>query len=414
MGRRNDPVSRARGGFSGLGSRGAPHPCQIEGWRRGRCACPEIGVFREKCQVPRKGPLILGTLGSGSFAFPVIRVCHVLASVGEKGGLEKNVIELANHQVGLGHSVAVVADESMRRYFVDAISFRAHPMARGRLNPLSLWSLQSKILMLKPQLVHAHANKAASMIRSLRHRLPGILRVATVQNIKRSSRAFRNYHAVITASAQVRDSLGGIPATVIWNSISPPASGTREAALATAPPFLGGGEPIFCTVGRLVPAKGMDLLLEAMSQVQGFKLWIVGDGLQRPLLEQLVDRYQLQGRIWMAGHRDDAVGLMGCADWFIVASRNEGGPYTLAEALHMRVPCLSTRVGFAPEFLPAEAIMEPDSVRSLVEGLKLALACPDKLFKGLEASFDLVAKEVTLDAMSAKVTSVYQRLLADA
>jgi hypothetical protein len=43
---------------------------------------------------------------------PVIRVCHVLASVGEKGGLEKNVIELANHQAALGHAVSVVADET--------------------------------------------------------------------------------------------------------------------------------------------------------------------------------------------------------------------------------------------------------------------------------------------------------------
>ena len=42
----------------------------------------------------------------------------------------------------------------------------------------------------------------------------------------------------------------------------------------------------------------------------------------------LLDRRE---RVWMAGHRDDAVGLMGCADLFIVASRNEGGPYTLAE-----------------------------------------------------------------------------------
>jgi glycosyltransferase involved in cell wall biosynthesis len=342
---------------------------------------------------------------------PVIRVCHVLASVGEKGGLEKNVIELANCQAALGHAVGVVADESMRRYFAAAVDFRAHPMAGGRLNPFNLLSLRAKILAARPQIVHAHANKAGAMVRSLRHGLPGIRRVATVQNIKRSARAFRDYDAVITASAQVRDSLGGIPATVIWNSIAPPPSGTREAALATAPPFLGGPEPVFCTVGRLVPAKGMDLLLEAMARVPGFKLWLVGEGLQRRQLEEIIDRHQLRGRVWLAGHRDDAVGLMGCADWFIVASRNEGGPYTLAEALHMRVPCLSTRVGFAPEFLPPEALMESSSVDELVRGLELALADPVGLRARLEPSFELVAGEVTLEAMTAKVLAVYRRVL---
>jgi glycosyltransferase involved in cell wall biosynthesis len=337
----------------------------------------------------------------------VIRICHVLASVGEKGGLEKNVIELANCQAALGHAVSVVADETMRPHFDAAVNFCTHSMSGGRVNLFNLIGLCKKIRATQPQIVHAHANKAAAMVRSLRHFLPGIRRVATVQNIKRSARPFRDFHAVITASGQVRDSLGGIPATVIWNSIAPPAAGIRKAALATAPPFLGGAEPVFCTVGRLVPAKGMDFLLEAMAQVPGFKLWMIGEGIQRTQLEEILERHQLHDRVWLAGHRDDAVGLMGCADLFIVASRNEGGPYTLAEALHMKVPSISTKVGFAPEFLPAEVLMETHSVPELVRGLQLALADLEGLKVRLAPSFDLVAKEVTLEAMTAKVLQVY-------
>ncbi len=342
----------------------------------------------------------------------MIRICHVLASVGEKGGLEKNVIELANRQAVLGHAVNAVADESMRRYFAPEVEFIPHAMGGGRLNPFNLAALRGKILSAAPEIVHAHANKAGAMVRALRHFLPGVKRVATVQNVKRSARAFRDYDAVITASAQVRDSLGGIPATVIWNSIEPPPPGTREAALATKPPFSGGPEPVFCTVGRLVEAKGMDLLLEAMARVPGFKLWLVGEGIQRPLLEDLIRRQGLADRVWMAGHRDDAVGLMGCADLFIVASRNEGGPYTLAEALHMRVPAISTKVGFAPEFLPEEALMETHSVPELVRGLKVALADPEGLKTRLEPSFELVAREVTLEAMTEKVLRIYGELIA--
>jgi glycosyltransferase involved in cell wall biosynthesis len=342
----------------------------------------------------------------------VIRICHVLASVGEKGGLEKNVIELANRQAALGHAVAAVADASMRPHFDAAVDFHPHPMGGGRLNPLNLLALRARILASRPQVVHAHANKAGAMVRSLRRFLPGIKRVATVQNVKSSARPFRGYDAVITASAQVRDSLGGIPATVIWNSIAPPPPGTREAARATRPPFLDGSEPVFCTVGRLVPAKGMDLLLEAMARVPGFKLWLVGDGMQRPQLEEILDRHRLRERVWMAGHRYDAVGLMGCADLFIVASRNEGGPYTLAEALHMRVPSISTKVGFAPEFLPAEALMETHSVAELERGLRMALADLPGLAERLRPSFDLVAREVTLDAMTDKVLALYRRVLS--
>lgn len=341
----------------------------------------------------------------------VIRVCHVLASVGEKGGLEKNVIELANRQAALGHAVSVVADETMRPHFSSQVNFVPHRMSPGRINPFNLLELRRRILATRPQIVHAHANKAGALVRSIRRFLPGIKRVATIQNTKSSNRPFRDYDARITASAQVRESLKGLPATVIWNSIAPPPPGTREAALATKPPFPENGEPVFCTVGRLVPAKGMDLLLEAMARVPGFFLWLVGEGLQRPELEALIEKHSLKDRVWMAGHRDDAVGLMGCADLFVVASRNEGGPYTLAEALHMRVPCISTRVGFAAEFLPNEALMEPDSVSELECGLRHALQDLAGLKARLEPSFDLVAREVTLEAMTDKVLAIYRRLL---
>lgn len=342
---------------------------------------------------------------------PVIRVCHVLASVGEKGGLEKNVIELANHQAALGHAVSVVADETMRPHFSPQVNFVPHRMSRGRINPFNLLDLRKHILSTRPQIVHAHANKSGALVRSIRRFLPGIKRVATIQNTKSSSRPFLDYDARITASAQVRESLKGLPATVIWNSIAPPPPETKEAALATKPPFPENGEPVFCTVGRLVPAKGMDLLLEAMARVPGFFLWLVGEGLQRAELEALIEKHSLKDRVWMAGHRDDAVGLMGCADLFVVASRNEGGPYTLAEALHMRVPCISTRVGFAAEFLPDEALMQPYSVDELERGLKHALQDLPGLKARLEASFQLVATEVTLEAMTDKVLGLYRKLL---
>jgi glycosyltransferase involved in cell wall biosynthesis len=342
----------------------------------------------------------------------VFRICHVLASVGEKGGLEKNVIELANRQAELGHEVSAVADETMRPHFSPRVRFFAHPMSKSRLNPFNLATLAKRITATRAQVVHAHANKAGAMVRAIRGKLGRMKRVATVQNVKSSAKPFRDYDAVITASAQVRDSLGGIPATVIWNSIAPPPPGTREAAAATSPPWLGGDVPVFCTVGRLVPAKGMDLLLEAVARVEGFKLWLVGDGIQRSELEKAVEKLGLADRVWLAGHRDDAVGLMGCADLFIVASRNEGGPYTLAEALHMGVPCISTRVGFAPEFLPEEALMETHSVDELERGLKMAVGDIAGLKERMSGAFDLVAREVTLDAMTRKVLGVYSQLLA--
>ena len=78
----------------------------------------------------------------------------------------------------------------------------------------------------------------------------------------------------------------------------------------------------------------------------------------------------------------------------------------------MKVPCLSTRVGFAAEFLPDGALMQPYSIDELERGLKLALADLPGLKAKLQPSFDLVAAEVTLEAMTEKVVALYRRVLA--
>jgi hypothetical protein len=49
-------------------------------------------------------------------------------------------------------------------------------------------------------------------------------------------------------------------------------------------------------------------------------------------------------------------------------------------------------------------------VDELVRGLKLALEDPEELRDLLQPSFDLVAREVTLDAMARKVLQVYERI----
>ncbi len=110
----------------------------------------------------------------------MFRVCHVLASVGEKGGLEKNVIELANRQAELGHQVSAVADETMREHFSNKVNFVAHPMSGGRANPFNLLALKKRILSTGAEIVHAHANKSGAMVQSIRNGLKGLKRVATV------------------------------------------------------------------------------------------------------------------------------------------------------------------------------------------------------------------------------------------
>lgn len=114
------------------------------------------------------------------------------------------------------------------------------------------------------------------------------------------------------------------------------------------------------------PYKGVDLLLEALAQClrEGFdlRLVIVGDGRLRPELENLAARLGLTNRVKFTGAlpRGKPVrDYLDAADLFVLASRTEGLPRVVIEAMARGLPCLATGVGGTPELLEESALVKP-------------------------------------------------------
>jgi glycosyltransferase involved in cell wall biosynthesis len=64
------------------------------------------------------------------------------------------------------------------------------------------------------------------------------------------------------------------------------------------------GPAVLLAVGRLVPKKGFDVLLEAVSRIEHpFRLRIVGEGPERGSLERLISSFGLQRRVTLCGPR---------------------------------------------------------------------------------------------------------------
>ncbi len=128
------------------------------------------------------------------------------------------------------------------------------------------------------------------------------------------------------------------------------------------------GEPVqLLSAGRLIPKKGMDILLHALAQPPAancpFHLTIVGEGPERPRLEQLVAELGLSGRVTFAGWvtHEALVPLMQQAHLFILASRTdpqsgeeEGTPTVLLEAQACGRPVASTRHSDIPAIVAHE------------------------------------------------------------
>lgn len=105
------------------------------------------------------------------------------------------------------------------------------------------------------------------------------------------------------------------------------------------------------TVGRLVPHKHVDGIIEALGRLDNVGLVIVGDGPERPRLQRLAQDPGLSDQIYFAGQRDrdETLALIAACDVFILNSSYEGLPHVALEAMALGVPVVATAVGGTPE-----------------------------------------------------------------
>ncbi len=110
-------------------------------------------------------------------------------------------------------------------------------------------------------------------------------------------------------------------------------------------------------VGRLVPEKGFDMLIEALAQSNDARLHVtlLGDGPLRHELEALALRLGVAERVRLAGFQKNPYPYFAQADAFILSSRSEGFPNVVLEALVCGTPVIA---------LPA-----PGGVQELLRGV---------------------------------------------
>jgi glycosyltransferase involved in cell wall biosynthesis len=135
------------------------------------------------------------------------------------------------------------------------------------------------------------------------------------------------------------------------------------------------GRKLLLAVGRLDPQKQFDRLLEAYSRLAArhpsWNLVILGEGPERGQLQDTIARLGLEGRVRMPGRVGNVGDWYARTDLYVMSSRFEGFPNTLAEALdrlmkdeaqrrEMGGVASEVRERFAPErvFAMWQSIME--------------------------------------------------------
>ena len=121
---------------------------------------------------------------------------------------------------------------------------------------------------------------------------------------------------------------------------------TRQAAEPVDHPWFEPGQPpVLLAIGRLEPQKDFATLLRAFSRVRqnrDTRLIILGDGQQRPALEQLRDELDLRQHVAMPGFAANPYAYLARSAMLVMSSAHEGLPTVLIEALACGTPVVST------------------------------------------------------------------------
>lgn len=135
------------------------------------------------------------------------------------------------------------------------------------------------------------------------------------------------------------------------------------------------------TVGRLIPEKGLDVLLTAMPRIlerQPVLLTVVGDGPERAVLERRARGLP----VVFAGYKhepSEIASFLRSIDVFVMPSRWEGLPNAMLEALACGTPVVATDVSGIAEAAEGNALLvPPDEPVALAGAVCRALASPTR------------------------------------
>jgi len=309
------------------------------------------------------------------------------------GGLEKNIVLLANHLVQKGIDVNLISFD-----FPDADAFyeidprvKWYKVGNSRPHaPISFWK---RLALIRQMRIILHKLQSPIIICFhhgilFRFLLASFLLPRRIVCSERNSLSLYEYirqskwtlnffmlSFVDKITVQFPSYVNEYP---FWlrnriRVISNPVFPTRNYAK----PYISNDNARFVllSVGRLCTQKNQAELIEAFASVcdkhLSWDLYIVGDGVWHNALQNVIDKYSLQERIFLVGKSNDVPSWYIRSHLFCMPSQWEGFPNALAEAMAHGLPC----VGFS----------SCAGVRDLIEdGVTGLLPAPGLLSKSLD------------------------------
>ncbi|MGQ9466379.1 MAG: glycosyltransferase [Anaerolineae bacterium] len=345
------------------------------------------------------------------------------------GGIENHIQVLAEAQVRAGHRVTVLVCDLGPRTTVreenGVTVVRAGRLATAASMPLSL-SQPLHLARLRPDIVHVHSPYPLGELANL---LLGRARATVIthhSDVVRQRGWLRLYGPLWRRVLARADRI--IATSPRYIETSPWLGPVREKCVVVPlgvdhrrfapPPAPYDGPPTLLFVGKLRYYKGVDTLLEALTELPGVYLEMVGEGPMGGEWAALAARLGLADRVRFRGEVPEA----DLPHWYHRAhlfvlpanARAEAFGTVLLEAMASGLPCITTEVGSGTSWVVQDGVtgrvVPPRDPRALAAAIRQLLDDPDRRADMGRAGRARVEADFTQERMIARVEAIYREI----
>ncbi|MES2899822.1 MAG: TIGR03088 family PEP-CTERM/XrtA system glycosyltransferase [Pseudomonadota bacterium] len=302
-------------------------------------------------------------------------VVHLVQQL-DVGGLETGLINLISHMPADRYRHAIVC-------LKDYSAYHAHIQSRG-VEIISLNKREGKdfghylrmfrtLRALQPDLIHTRnltgiEAQFVAALAGVKLRVHGehgrdmsdlYGKRLKYQLLRRMLRPFIGHFIAVSSDLEqwLIDSVGAEPDRVsqISNGVDSVQFHPRLGPPAAVGPagFMQDNAFVIGSVGRMDEVKDYPTLVEAFLRLvasphpahQRMRLLIVGDGPQRAVCLDMLERGGAAQRAWLPGERTDIAQMLRAMDLFVLPSLAEGSSNTILEAMATGLPVVATAVG---------------------------------------------------------------------
>jgi len=357
---------------------------------------------------------------------------HVIAAL-EGGGAERQLQILVNNTDPERYHVSIIFFHRGTGQYLFNEEIELLQIPRGRKwNIIPLWlRIYKAVKAYQPDILQLWVPEIITIPAAFAGRLSGAYIMSSARGSRRSvnsiKRRIRHLASYITHIMADRIIANFNPDSEPWffrklfmwkrGCIIRNAIVVNQSKIVKSPFFLipKGTSFMIWYVGRIIPSKRLDILLDSFAELieegLNISLIICGTGEDRLLrkLKKQVRINALDEHVIFPGYRDDWHSLAQDADLFVLPSTAEGMPNVLFEAMLLGIPCIATDIPVLSDILSHKInlwMVKAGSRISLISGIKEMYQSPT-LRKQLAQAGQLYARNFSVEKMMRAYEALY-------